>query len=150
MKKLNLFIGPPSNRNNDYEAVMMFISEKGDKVILGGTTVSIFERILNTRAEMNIDSYSEGVPPFGNLEGIAAMEASITLSKLNNIFFERYPHKNAVSFLKKKIMTCDAVKIYFGGAHNPANGINKTYIINEFLEKIKLSGLVPEIVDYQE
>ena len=150
MKKLNMFIGPPDDVRTDAKAVSRFLKEEGEKIILGGTAVRVFERVLGTIAAVRLETACDGIPPFGSVAGITALEGSCTLRKYNEVFNRSYPYTNAVSILKDKIASAGSVKIYHGCNLNPVNGIDKRKAINDFVNNLRLSGMVPEIVHFQE
>ena len=150
MERLNLFLGAPLNPEKDTTAVSSFLHETGEKIVIGGTAVSIFEQYTRQKALVNMDTAADNIPPYGEIAGITAMECAVTLKKFNEVTGQKYYFNNAVSFLRKKIINTEKIKIYLGGASNPTNGVNKEQIIKEFLKNIGRSGQIPEIVDYQE
>ena len=145
---LNIFIGAPADRQDDSEAVGRFLAETGEKIILGGTAISIFERETGSRAEVDLTTGSEGIPPYGSIAGMMAAEATVTLAELNRCFTAKETGNNAVSILRKKLMNTEAVRIYRGHAANRINGIDKESVVSDLIANIKKSGINPDIVDY--
>ena len=148
MNKLYLFIGPPSHPSMDESAVRQFIEEPGEKIICGGTTSSIFERILRKKATVNLQSYSDGVPPYGFLGSILVTECTVTLEKLTaGVQAGRLP-KNAAGEFIKRITAVPGIKIYLGRAKNKVNGENKELVIKNFIEYLKSRGKRVEILEF--
>ena len=104
MKKLNMFIGPPDDVRTDAKAVLRFLKEEGVKIILGGTAVGVFEKVLGCKAEVRLETAGGGIPPFGYVAGILALEGSLTLRKYNEVFNRSYSFINAVSILKERLL----------------------------------------------
>ena len=145
---LVMFVGPPLDRADDNEAVSSFINDTGEKVILGGTTSAIFERNLRDRTRVEMKTTGGAIPPYGFLGDIFVTEGTITLQKLNDVFFSNYSHDDAVGLLKDKITKHERIKIYHGRAVNPVNGIDKNTVVAEFVKHLRESGKSPEIVNF--
>ncbi len=148
MSNLVFFIGPPADASRDKEAVMKFISEKGKKIICGGTTTSIFTKYTGFKPEVNLSTACDNIPPFGKLGSMTATEGAITLKKLNACFNGIYSSKNAVGYLKRQINNADRIRLYIGQSVNPVNGTDKKSIVENLIMNIKDSGVIPEIVEY--
>ncbi|MBI9105409.1 MAG: hypothetical protein JEZ04_01615 [Spirochaetales bacterium] len=148
MSGLVIFFGPPENRSDDDEAVSSFIKEDGGKIILGGTTSLIFERRLKDKTRIDLKTSGCGMHPYGFLGNIIVAEGTLTIKKLNEIFFSEYTANDAVKLLKNEIMRHDRIKIYHGRAFNPVNGIDKNTVFTEFVKCLRESGKSPEIVNF--
>ena len=149
MSSLIFFIGPPLKHASDSDAAAKFLSEKGEKIICGGTTASVINRSCrNIKIEADLSTSGDGVPAFGRMGEIVVTEGTVTLQRLNEVFFSDYAVNNAVNYIKSCLAAADSIKIYRGSAVNSINGINKEKVINEFIKNITDSGITPEIVKY--
>ncbi len=146
MKKLVLFIGPPSSPGLDRKAFDCFMTEKAEKVILGGTICSIFERYIEKKAIIHLETMSRKIPPYGYLDGMLVCEGSVTLKAFSEIYNKNVCPDNAAGVLKEIINRCDLTKIYRGTAINPKNGINKTKIFEGFIDSLRRAGKTPEVL----
>jgi len=76
----SLMIGPPEDASRDEEMVHAFLSEKGKKVVCGGTTAQIVSRISKKKLEMELEYPDPNVPPISYMKGIDLVtEGIITL-----------------------------------------------------------------------
>lgn len=144
---LVLFFGPPEDPERDNEAVSGFMDENGEKMILGGTTCSIFERRLRSKAAVDLKT-GEAIFHCGFIGNIPVIEGTLTLMKLNEVFFSDYTADDAVKLLKDKILSHERIKIYHGRAVNPVNGIDKNTVFADFVKHLRESGREPEIVNF--
>jgi Serine phosphatase RsbU, regulator of sigma subunit len=132
---VNLFTGPPREKENDKMVIKEFMGSKGKKVICGGTAANIAERELNRKLKVNLDFLSKDVPPMATMEGIDLItEGVLTLSKAlekikklqepfshncNNVDFSG---KDGVSKLVKILIEdCTHLNIWVGKAVNAAH-----------------------------
>jgi len=143
-----MFFGPPSNPLDDHDAISGFMNEIGEKIILGGTTCSIFEHHLKSKTRIELKTSGCELLPYGFLGNIFVTEGTLTLKKLNDVFFSEYNIDDAVKLLKDKIAKHDKIKIYRGRAINPVNGIDKNAVFTEFVKYLRESGKSPEIVNF--
>jgi hypothetical protein len=143
-----MFFGPPSDPSTDREAVRRFLAEKGEKIIIGGTTCSIFERELKTKSSIDLKTSGKNLMPYGFIDNIIVTEGTLTIRKLNDVFYEDYSSKDAVKLLKNKIIEHERIKIFHGKAVNPINGIDKNSIFEQFVRHLRESGKLPEIVNF--
>lgn len=132
---VNLFTGPPREKENDKMVINEFVSSKGKKVICGGTAANIAERELNRKLNVNLDFLSKDVPPIATMKGIDLItEGVLTLSKaLEKIkkLQEPFSHNcNNVDFggkdgasklVKILIEDCTHLNIWVGKAVNAAH-----------------------------
>ena len=137
MSELALFIGPPADAKDDVHAAEEFLNEKCRKIILGGSTVSIFERYMGCKSNVDLSTACNGLPPYGELNGITVTEGCLTLCRLNEIFFNDIECKDAAGLIKKAVQSAANIKIYLGSASNLINGMDKRPVIAEFIKNIK-------------
>lgn len=132
---VNLFTGPPRERENDKVVIKEFMDSKGKKIICGGTAANIAERELNRKLTVSLDFSNKDVPPIATMEGIDLItEGVLTLSKvLEKIkkLEEPFSHNcNSVDFsgedgvsklVKVLIEDCTHLNIWVGKAVNAAH-----------------------------
>ena len=132
---VNLFSGPPKNKENDSIIIKEFITSPGKKVICGGTSANIAERELKRKLKVNLDFPSPEIPPTASMEGIDLItEGIITLSKAVNALEEysnpfnagtlnlNYDGQDGVSkLLNILINECTHLNLFVGKSINPAH-----------------------------
>jgi len=132
---VNLFTGPPKDKNKDSILIKEFINSKGKKIICGGTAANIAERELNRKLKVNIDYLNKDIPPTAEMEGIYLItEGVLTLSKaLEKIKLFLHPFsenngtmdfsgKDGVSKLVKVLVEdCTHLNVWVGNSVNPAH-----------------------------
>lgn len=80
---VNILVGPPANRDDDYSLADYFMKLEGLKVVCGGTTSRIISRYLKKDVKTTINYYSPDVPPIAIIEGVDLVtEGVITLAKV--------------------------------------------------------------------
>lgn len=132
---VNLFTGPPREKENDRKVINEFIESKGKKVICGGTAANIAARELNRKLMVSLDFLNNEVPPIATMEGIDLItEGVLTLTKaLEKIkkLKEPFSHNcNSVDFsgedgasklVKILIEDCTHLNMWVGKAVNAAH-----------------------------
>lgn len=82
-RNLTIMVGPPERKEQDEIVVNRLLSSEGKKVICGGTTSQIVEKITGRKVEIDFSSVSHISPPIGFMEGIDLItEGIITLSQV--------------------------------------------------------------------
>ena len=158
MADLVLFIGAPSDPGRDSEAFSSFTAEEGTKIVLGGTACRILERFMNDRIIIDLNGTRKGSFRYGRLGSIYGTEGTLTLQKFNELFSadtdscgndsEDRTSFDSVDLLREKLSESRKVKIYYGRAFNPVNGIDKNTVFAEFVNNLRKSGKTPEIVNF--
>lgn len=130
---IDIFIGPPSNKNNDAYLTEIMKNSNNIKIICGGTTALIAERELGLSLEVDMDSMKEDVPPIAYMEGFDLVtEGVLTLGKtlenikkLNDTNYENIIDCNdydGCSLLTKLLTDVGThMNFYLGSAVNPAH-----------------------------
>ncbi|MDI3473360.1 MAG: hypothetical protein PWQ20_1724 [Thermotogaceae bacterium] len=120
---VNLFVGPPENRERDKEAVESFMKLPGKKIVCGGTTGQIFEKILKKNVKIDLFTLKEESPPVGYMEGIDLVTEGIVT--LTHVFRYLDGQQKEIGYGAKKIVefleTADEVNFFVGRAINPAH-----------------------------
>src|SRR6056297_3446155 len=127
----NIFTGPPEDPGEDKEVVKKFLSQKGKKIICGGTAANIFSREMEKDITTSFDYIDPEVPPIGNIPGLDLVtEGILTLKKLLNKLEYYSKSIEEISLDKKdgatllmKILLEESthINMWFGRAVNPAH-----------------------------
>ena len=67
---VNIFTGPPENKEDDERVVKSFMKQEGKKVVSGGTSANITARVLGKEIYTSLKDYDPKVPPMALIEGI--------------------------------------------------------------------------------
>lgn len=120
---VNILIGPPSDPSMDKVMIDRFMGLPGKKIVCGGTTAQILERITGKKVKMDLSTLSEDSPPVGYMEGIDLVtEGIITLTQVFR-FFENQD-KNAgygARAIINLLENADGINFIVGRAINPAH-----------------------------
>lgn len=132
---VNIFTGPPKNKEDDERLIHDFMHAEGKKVISGGTSANIAARVLNREIVTKIDSRNPDVPPMAEIEGIDLVtEGVLTLGKslkllkkyvrdeFDEEFFAELDADNGASRLAKLLIEeCTELHLFVGTAVNDAH-----------------------------
>ncbi len=133
-KAVNIFTGPPKNKEDDERIIHDFMAQEGKKVIAGGTSANIAARILKKDIVTSVNYVDMSVPPTASIEGIDLVtEGALTLGKSISLlqqyesgdfdveFFEELDKDNGASKLTKLIIEdCTELHLFVGTATNEA------------------------------
>ncbi|PKL91715.1 MAG: hypothetical protein CVV21_06730 [Candidatus Goldiibacteriota bacterium HGW-Goldbacteria-1] len=150
---MNIFTGPPSEKNNDAAAVSEFMAADGIKVVCGSTTADIISR------EAGIDvGYGKTYtgffrPPKYFMKGIEVVtEGAVVLNQLYNIIDQeslKLDRESCVTEIAVLARVCDVINIYIGKALNPGHNdiaftqlgiLPREVIVNMLAEKLRKMG----------
>lgn len=122
---VNIFTGPPVERERDNEVIKYFIGLPGLKIVCGGTTAKIVAKFLNVPLEMEPEPMSVIAPPRYAIKGINLVtEGAVTLNQVYNILDEDISKLNedsGVTELRLLLGVADKLNILVGKADNSAN-----------------------------
>ncbi|AJG41161.1 stage II sporulation protein [Thermotoga sp. RQ7] len=120
---LNLFVGPPERKEKDEEYVKKFLSLPGKKIVCGGTTGQIFERVTGKKVEIDLYTFSENSPPVGYMEGIDLLtEGIVTLTQVFRYLEGQSEEMGyGAKFIVKNLLEADEINFFVGRAINPAH-----------------------------
>lgn len=132
---VNLFTGPPKNKEMDSVVIKNFMDSPGKKVISGGTAANIAERELGRKLKVNLDFFNKNVPPTATMEGIdliteGVLTLSMAIEKIKKYLdpssedrgYIDCDGKDGVSSLVKILMEdCTHLNLWVGMAVNPAH-----------------------------
>lgn len=133
-KILNIFTGPPKQKEDDERLVREFMAAEGKKVVSGGTSANIVARILKRQIVTTINYDDPSVPPTAHIDGLDLVtEGVVTLGKAMTLlkkyandeidveFFEELDADNGASKLAKMIIEeCTEIRLFVGTAQNIA------------------------------
>lgn len=132
---VNMFAGPPKNKDDDPKMVRDFMTSSGKKLICGGSSANIVSRILNRGIETSLDYVDPLIPPIATIQGIDLVtEGVLTLSRTVDIlqeyldhetdsfYFKKLDEKNGAAMLAKILLEeCTTLNLFIGTAINPAH-----------------------------
>lgn len=132
---VNIFTGPPKDKEDDEKLMHEFMRMEGIKVVSGGTSANIAARILNKDIITKVDHANPDVPPMATIEGLDLVtEGVLTLGKTLKLlkryendefdveFFDELDANNGASKLAKLIIEeCTELNLFVGTAMNEAH-----------------------------
>ena len=133
-KILNIFTGPPKNKEDDEKFVKEFMAAEGKKVVSGGTSANIVARVLKKQIVTTINYDDPSVPPMAHIDGLDLVtEGVVTLGKALGLlkqyasdevdveFFDELDGDNGAAKLAKMIIEeCTEIRLFVGTARNLA------------------------------
>jgi hypothetical protein len=154
-RTLTIALGPPLNPADDPELVGLVMAEPGKRVICGGTTSTIFSRVLDREVTVDLGMLDPVVPPIGHMNGIELVtEGIITISKTLE-YLKKYrtvadlPQlTNGAYQLVRLLLESDKIRFLVGKAVNPAHqnpdlpldATLKMQAVNEIYELLQIRG----------
>ena len=152
---IDIFIGPPAEKDKDVYLAEIMKSSNNRKIICGGTTALIAERELNLHLEVDMDSMKEDLPPIAYMEGFDLItEGVLTLGKtLENI--KKLNDSNFESIITNEYDGCSLLtkiltdigthlNFYLGRAVNPAHQ-NPNFPADFNIKKNIINNLIAEL-----
>ena len=132
---VNMFAGPPKNKDDDPKMVRDFMTSSGKKPICGGSSANIVARVLNRSIETSLDYVDPLIPPIATIQGIDLVtEGVLTLSRTveilqeyldhetDSFYFKKLDEKNGAAMLAKILLEeCTTLNLFIGTAINPAH-----------------------------
>ena len=132
---VNMFAGPPKNKDDDPKMVRDFMTSSGKKLICGGSSANIVARVLNRSIETSLDYVDPLIPPIATIQGIDLVtEGVLTLSRTveilqeyldhetDSFYFKKLDEKNGADMLAKILLEeCTTLNLFIGTAINPAH-----------------------------
>ncbi|QTA38535.1 SpoIIE family protein phosphatase [Thermosipho ferrireducens] len=120
---LTIMVGPPEDEKNDELVVNKLLNSRGKKVICGGTTGKIVEKITGKKIDIDIRNISKNSPPVGYMDGVELVtEGIITLTQVFR-FYENQIQELGLG--AKKLINllewADIINFLVGRAINPAH-----------------------------
>ena len=131
---VNVFSGPPANKEDDRRLMADFMAEDGKKIVCGGTSSKIAATYLDKEMTNNNDGTKE-VPPTANIPGLDLVtEGILTMSHAYKLlrrfdegdidvdFFDALDADNGGAALARMLLEdCTELNMFVGKAINEAN-----------------------------
>jgi hypothetical protein len=149
---VNMFVGPPENKEDDNKVLKSFFAKEGIRVVCGGSTAHTVSKYQGKPFAVIADSETDEIPAMGRIENVDYVtEGVITLKKVLEICHTYLENPlSLIDFCNKKdaasvlalllIETATDINIYFGMAENDAHAGT------EFDFQVKLS-LIKQLED---
>lgn len=132
---LDLFTGPPKDKQSDKEMIGRIKEAKGKVVLCGGTTANIVSREMNEEIIIDLENYTSKVPPMGYMRGIDLVTEGLLTLNVVKEYIERYLEEKRSGKIPKKIIGLDGasrlahmlinesthIRCWVGQAINPAH-----------------------------
>lgn len=134
-KNVNIFTGPPSDKEMDAQLMRDFMTSPGKKVVSGGTSANIAARVLNKKIIASIIYNDPEIPPVASLEGVDLVtEGVLTLNRCaqmleqynkgelsERFFYNLDADHGAANLAKLLIEECTHLNMFVGKAMNEAH-----------------------------
>lgn len=155
--KVEVFTGPPLDKNMDQSYVNKILSDDSRKIICGGTTALIFSRELGRELNVDKDTISKEIPPIAYMEGVDLItEGVLTLGKtlekikqFNKAAFDeeiKTDGYNGVDLLVKMLLNNSThINFNVGRAINPAHQ-NPDFSIDYNIKIKIINSLIEELI----
>ncbi|MGV8147097.1 MAG: SpoIIE family protein phosphatase [Alkaliphilus sp.] len=132
---VDLFTGPPENKENDSRVAKILMKAKGKRVVCGGTAATIVARELKEKIIVDVKTMNAGIPPTAIIKGIDLVtEGVLTMLKAVEIISELndksrndlsaydFRRKDGATQLAKLLIEdCTHLNLWVGRAINPAH-----------------------------
>ena len=132
---VNLFTGPPRNKEDDAIVVEKLMSGDAKRVVCGGTSANIVSRVLGRKITTSLNYTDPSIPPTAHIdgldlvtEGVLTLSRTLTLLKrylqddVDESFFLELDKDNGGSQIAKLIIEeCSVLHMYVGKAINEAH-----------------------------
>ena len=131
---VDLFTGPPKNKEVDCGTVKKLMAGYGKKVVCGGTAANIVARELAQDLHVSMEFPDPEIPPVGYIKGIDLVTEGVltlckTIEKIKSFIFSQslytvYKFDNldgASQLTKLLIEDCTHLNLWVGTAVNPAH-----------------------------
>ncbi|PWJ52192.1 SpoIIE family protein phosphatase [Faecalicatena contorta] len=129
---VNIFTGPPKNKEDDEKIMYDFMHMEGKKIVSGGTSANIAARALRKDITTKVDYNHPDVPPMAVIEGLDLVtEGILTLGRALKLlkryvndefdveFFDELDANNGASKLAKILIEeCTELNLFVGTAVN--------------------------------
>ena len=133
VSRVNVFVGPPTNPDDDGKVLAAYFAQSGRHIVCGGTSAKIVSRYLKKPIKASLTYLDRDIPPTSAIEGVDLVtEGIITLNRLNEIgkdylaqdddYFNWVYRQDGASLLAKALFEeATDVSFYVGCAVNPAH-----------------------------
>nr|WP_122012037.1 SpoIIE family protein phosphatase [Maliibacterium massiliense] len=171
-KVVNLFSGPPTDKEKDETLVHDWMRGTGKKVVCGGTSANIVGRVLHREVRTSLDFSDPLVPPIGFIQGVDLVtEGVLTINRTLEILrgaiksqvdagdatFREIDADNGAARLARLLLEdCTDLHMFVGKAINPAHQNPnlpmdlsiKMRLLNELCDVMRQAGKRVEVTYY--
>ncbi|MBN4074836.1 MAG: serine/threonine protein phosphatase [Alkaliphilus sp.] len=159
---VDLFTGPPENKDKDSMIAKMLMNVKGKRVVCGGTAATIVAREFGVKIIVDVKTMNTKIPPTAYIKGIDLVtEGVLTIgrtveiirefsaeNKNKSVSFDFRKNDGATQLAKLLVEDCTHLNLWVGKAINPAHKNPnlpidlsiKLKIISELVELMKKIG----------
>ncbi|MDY5985675.1 MAG: serine/threonine-protein phosphatase, partial [Lachnoclostridium sp.] len=134
-RTVNIFTGPPTNKEDDERVIRDFMKQEGKKVVCGGTSANIVSRVLKKEIVTSLNYADPSVPPTATIDGMDLVtEGVLTIGKalsllkryenddFDEAFFDELDADNGAAKLARLIIEeCTDLNLFVGKAMNTAH-----------------------------
>ncbi|MBS3985657.1 MAG: SpoIIE family protein phosphatase [Selenomonadales bacterium] len=128
-RSVAVFTGPPLERVNDEAMVRALLDERNStKIVCGGTSAKIVERVTGGRLETSLEYVDPRIPPIAHLEGLDLVtEGVLTLNRCYELLRalqdgEELPRStDAATLLARHLSSAEEVLFLVGKSFNLAH-----------------------------
>ena len=131
---IDMFTGPPKNKEVDKGMVKKLMESRGKKVVCGGTAANIVSRELGQDLQVSMEFPNPEIPPIAYIKGVdlvteGVLTLSETIDKMKSFIFSqslytvsKFDNLDGASQLTKLLIEdCTHLNLWVGTAVNPAH-----------------------------
>lgn len=166
-KVIDIFTGPPLQKEKDELVVRDFMSSPGRKIICGGTAANIVSRQLERSLTIDVSTLTERIPPISKMdgfdlitEGLVTLKYTLELLKeylnkpLSREFLDGLKNRDGAAMLTNKLLNEGThINFFLGHSSNIAHDDScvfgklgtKYRIVGELINVLKKLGKVVNI-----
>ncbi len=148
---LDLFTGPPKDKNKDKIMIEKLKKAKGTIIVSGGTTANIVARELKEDIEVDLKNYDRNLPPIAKIKGIDLVtEGLLTLNRVVDLLKNNESTKGndgASKILDLLLNRTTNITIHLGKAVNEAH--QNPDFPEEFNLKVKVVNELKELLEHR-
>ena len=150
-KRLNMMVGPPSDKSRDGEAAELFLKAADDHVVCGGITSRIVSAYLDKELELEAEYFQDKLMSYGYIGSVIATEGVVTLNAIAD-YYEGVKEIPSEGSGARKIMElfdgADLITVIFGTCVNEEHEGDLAFENKQkslYKIKSKLEGLGKEV-----
>jgi len=130
---VNIMFGPTNHKEDEKQAIKLFFSKNGKKIVCGGTTSKIVAEYLGESVSTSLEYQDKNIPPMGYINGVDLVtEGIITMSRVlgyarqiisgKELSSKWQYQKDAASLIAQNIFEyATDISFFVGTAINPAH-----------------------------
>ena len=151
---LDLLIGPPGSRGDDFRAVNRLMDRDGVKVVCGSSTANMVSRVLGRQVRVDMESTCGRVPPAGIIEGVdlvteglQTIAYSLELLRMGVTVSQLRFNRDGASRLAMRLLEADILNFLVGTSVDHTRQIESSsrvllrkQVINDMINFLKGKG----------